>query len=128
MRKDRNMTRRTIQRISSLLITNAVLIAAFTSVSAMNGQATIAIAKPARFAPIPTGLPNYFGYGLFNGSISDMHSGVPYNYRYQYLSGGVNTGDGWQNWQADGRYAVSYVTASRQAGYIPGFVYFNISQ
>src|SRR5205085_7295717 len=28
----------------------------------------------------------------------------------------------------DGRYAASYVTASRQAGYIPGFVYFNISQ
>lgn len=92
----------------------------------MNGQTQVVEAAP--FAPIPTGLPNYFGYGLLNGSISDMHSVVPYNYRYQYLSGGVNTGNGWRDWQSDGRYAANYVSASRQAGYIPGFVYYNILQ
>ena len=57
-----------------------------------------------------------------------MHSGVPYDYRYQYLAGGVNTGDGWRSWQGDGRYAASYVSATRAAGYIPGFIYYNILQ
>jgi hypothetical protein len=76
--------------------------------------------------PIPGGLPNHFGYGLFNGTISDMHPGVPYDYRYQYLAGGVNTGGGWQTWGT--RYAANYVSQSRQGGYIPGFVYYNILQ
>ncbi|MBF6612544.1 MAG: hypothetical protein IVW55_05385, partial [Chloroflexi bacterium] len=76
--------------------------------------------------PIPSGLPNHFGYGLFNGSMSDMQSNIPYDYRYQYLAGGVNTGGGWQTWGT--RYAANYVSQSRQGGYIPGFVYYNILQ
>src|SRR4051812_44360273 len=57
---------------------------------------------PNTLPPIPGNLPNHFAYGLFNGDISDMHVGVPYDYRYQYLAGGVNTGDGWRTWNSDG--------------------------
>lgn len=78
--------------------------------------------------PIPSGMPTHFSYGLFNGDLSDMHSGVPYDFRYQYLAGGVNTGDGWRSWQSDGQYAADYVADARNAGYIPGFIYYNILQ
>src|SRR3954451_3902052 len=74
---------------------------------------------PQTLPPIPAGFPTHFGYGLFNGSISDMHTGVPYDFRYQYLAGGVNTGGGWQSWGSN--YVLNYVSASRTAGYIPGF-------
>ena len=80
----------------------------------------------AALPPIPPGLPNHFGYGLFNGDLSQMHSEVPYDYRYQYLAGGANTGEGWQSWGTN--YAGNYVSQSRQRGYIPGFVYYMILQ
>lgn len=83
-------------------------------------------AKAAGLAPIPSGLPTHFGYGLFNSTITDMHPSVPYDYRYQYLAGGVNTGGGWQTWGSN--YAQNYVSQSRQRGYIPGFIYYNILQ
>jgi hypothetical protein len=121
------MSKKTIRYVRSMLAASVMLAATFAGVASLNGQAQSAQAAPNALPPIPAGLPSYFGYGLFNGSMSDMHSGVPYNYRYQYLAGGV-TGGGWQSWQGDGRYAASYVSASRQAGYIPGFVYYNILQ
>ena len=83
-------------------------------------------AGAAGLPPVPGGLPNHFGYGLFSANISDMHSGIPYDYRYQYLAGGVNTGGGWQTWGT--RYAANYMSQSRAAGYLPGFVYYNILQ
>src|SRR5947209_2343566 len=94
--------------------------------AASNMQAKVGVSTPNTLPPVPGGLPNHFGYGLFNGTISDMHAGVPYDYRYQYLAGGVNTGDGWQTWGTN--YAQNYVADSRQAGYIPGFIYYNILQ
>lgn len=87
---------------------------------------TISGASAAALAPIPGGFPGHFGYGLFNGNISTMHPGIPYDYRYQYLAGGVNTGEGWQTWGTN--YAANYVAQSRQRGYIPGFVYYMILQ
>src|SRR5438045_4068764 len=52
--------------------------------------------------PIPAGIPSTFSFGLFNSNISTVHPSIPYNYRYQYLSGGVNTGNGWATWNTNG--------------------------
>ena len=94
-------------------------------VSAASGvQGRAGVSTPNTLPPVPGGLPTHFGYGLFNGTVSDMHPGVPYDYRYQYLAGGVNTGGGWQTWGTN--YAQNYVSDSRQGGYIPGFIYYNI--
>jgi hypothetical protein len=56
-------------------------------------------------------------------------SGVPWKYRYQYLTGGVNTSDLWSTtWQPPsappGQFAADYMTASGAAGYIPYLVYY----
>ena len=36
------------------------------------------------------------------GGAATMQKHAPFGYRYQYLAGGVNTGNGWANWAPDG--------------------------
>ncbi len=61
-------------------------------------------------------------------------SGVPWRYRFQYLSAGVNTGNGWETWQdrtlPPGRFAADYMTDSTTApaNYIPVFTYYELLQ
>jgi hypothetical protein len=84
--------------------------------------------RPQTLPPIPAGLPNYYSFGLFNSSSSTLPAGVPVDYRYQYLAGGVNTGDGWATWNPNGGYATNYINDSRSHGTIPGFIYYQILQ
>jgi len=78
--------------------------------------------------PIPAGLPTYYSFGLFSGNTSDLPVGVPVNYRYQYLAGGVNTGDGWAEWNPGGGYATNYINSTRGVGMMPTFIYYQILQ
>src|SRR6266480_4118645 len=56
-------------------------------------------------------------------------SGVPWTYRYTYLSAGVNTANGWETWNTPaGQYATYYMNASAGAGYIPVFSYYELLQ
>jgi hypothetical protein len=71
-------------------------------------------------------------FGLANGP-ADLNwmtgSGVPWKYRYQYLSGGVNTNQGWETWNTpSGAFAAYFMSASGAAGYIPVFSYYEICQ
>ena len=64
---------------------------------------------------VPSAFPHYFSFGAMNppGSASqldDMRSrnGAAFSFRYQYLTGGVNTGRGWESWQQpSGQFATS---------------------
>jgi hypothetical protein len=81
---------------------------------------------------VPPGLPPRLGLGLANnpqqlGWMSG--SGTPWDYRYQYLSAGVNTGYGWSTWNSPpGAFATYYIEASESAGFIPVLTYYNIVQ
>src|SRR5439155_17918034 len=56
-------------------------------------------------------------------------SGVPWRYRYQYLAGGVNTGQGWETWNSPaGAFAANYMNASSANGYVPVFPYYELLQ
>src|SRR5207248_3971081 len=56
-------------------------------------------------------------------------SGVPWGYRYQYLSAGVNTNQGWEIWNSPtGAFATSYMDASSANGYLPVFSYYELLQ
>lgn len=55
-------------------------------------------------------------------------SGVPWRYRYTYLSAGVNTGVGWETWNPSGAYATYYMDGSGSNGYIPVFSYYELLQ
>jgi hypothetical protein len=54
-------------------------------------------------------------------------NGSAFTFRYQYLTGGVNTGRGWETWQQPtGQFATYYMQQSAQHGYIPAFVYYEL--
>jgi hypothetical protein len=86
---------------------------------------------PAVSAAIPAGLPSTFGFGLAAGQGDTWmpQSGIPWSYRYQYLVGGVNTGAGWETWNAPrGTFATNYARESNQHGYVPMFPYYELLQ
>jgi hypothetical protein len=102
------------------------------------GFTSVAIAAPAAphaavaaRAPLPSDRL-HFGLGNFDSSWMNS-SGVPWRYRFQYLSGGVNTPgqQGWANWNSPpGQFATYYMTASTKppANYIPVFTYYDLLQ
>ena len=83
-------------------------------------------------APLPS---DRLQFGLSNLDVTWMtSSGVPWKYRFQYLSAGVNTGKGWETWQdpakPPGQFAADFMTASTTApaAYIPVFTYYELLQ
>ena len=82
-----------------------------------------------------SGLPQdrlHFGVGNDPGHLDWMtSSGVPWRYRYQYLSGGVNTPppQPWIYWNSPtGAFATYYMNNSNANGYIPVFTYYEMLQ
>ncbi len=54
-------------------------------------------------------------------------SGIPWDYRYQYLTGGVNTGEGWTTWNnPPGAFVDMYLQESGSHGYIPVLTYYQV--
>src|SRR5579863_3769569 len=92
-----------------------------------------ATSNPTRLQ-IPAAFPRYFSFGVMSppataSALDDMRSrnGAAFTFRYQYLTGGVNTGRGWETWQQPaGHFATYYMQESAQHGYMPGFVYYEI--
>ncbi|HEV2309176.1 MAG TPA: hypothetical protein VGU73_01525 [Acidimicrobiia bacterium] len=91
---------------------------------------------PPRTPPgvVPAGLPAHVGVGL-SASPDDLTpggwvagTGVPFDYAYQYLAAGVNTGQGWQTWNSNATFPVLYADAARARGTIPVFSYFMMLQ
>ena len=85
---------------------------------------------PTGTAGIPAGLPHHLSIGLAN-KLTELSwmtaSGIPWDYRYQYLTGGVNTGQGWTTWNSPpGAFADMYLNDSGDSGYIPVFTYYQV--
>jgi len=87
-------------------------------------------AAPAQAQSLPPGLPGHFAFGVSAGQGDrwPTDTGIPWDYRYQYLAGGVNTGQGWENWNPSGTFALNYAKDSDQQGYIPMFPYYELFQ
>lgn len=60
------------------------------------------------------------------GGAAALRATAPFGLRYQYLSGGVNTGRGWTTWNPDGSFVTAYVEESRAQGVTPVFTYYMI--
>lgn len=78
----------------------------------------------------PAQLPGHFAFGVSAGQGDTWmpQTGIPWDYRMQYLAGGVNTGSGWETWNANGTFALNYANESAQHGYIPVFPYYELLQ
>src|SRR5712692_112915 len=91
---------------------------------------------PSGSGSVPAAFPHYLSFGVMNtpgtASLLDAmrsQNGTSYNFRYQYLAGGVNTNSGWETWnQPAGQFATYYMQESAQHGYTPAFVYYEICQ
>src|SRR5438477_8003521 len=101
--------------------------------------ASVATAQPAAARPVASrtfsasALPTdrlHFGLASPPGDFSWMQtSGVPWKYRYTYLSAGVNTSSGWETWNTPlGAYATFYMNATDSLGAIPVFSYYEMLQ
>ena len=51
-----------------------------------------------------------------------------FTFRYQYLAGGVNTGNGWSTWNTNGQFVTWYVEDSADHGMTPVFPYYMLLQ
>ena len=91
--------------------------------------ALVTCAATAR-AQSATGLPDHFMFGLEAGQGDTWlpQSGIPWDFTFQYLAGGVNTGQGWETWNPNGTFVLNYARDARQHGYIPMFPYYEILQ
>ena len=71
---------------------------------------------------LPAGWPTTFqiGHSDSPGGAAAMKAVAPYAFRYQYLAAGVNTGNGWANWNANGAFATYYIQDSVANGITPG--------
>ncbi|HEV7663935.1 MAG TPA: hypothetical protein VGQ62_10410 [Chloroflexota bacterium] len=85
--------------------------------------------SPVRAQAAP-GLPTHFGFGLSAGQGDTWmpQSAIGWDYRFQYLVGGVNTNQGWETWNPNGTFALNYAQESQQHGYIPMFPYYELLQ
>src|SRR5260370_2364576 len=89
---------------------------------------------PHGLGSIPAAFPRYFSFGVLSppataSALDDMrtNNGAAITFRYQYLTGGVNAGRGWETWQQPaGQFANYYMQESAQHGYMPTFVYYEI--
>jgi hypothetical protein len=89
---------------------------------------------PPGTGAIPAAFPQYLSFGVMSqpgsaSALDDMRNrnGAKFIFRYQYLTGGVNTNRGWEHWQSPlGQFATYYMQESAQHGYIPTFVYYEI--
>jgi hypothetical protein len=62
------------------------------------------------------------------GGAADWAATAPFKFRYQYLAGGANTGNGWATWNTNGQFATYYIQDSIDYGFVPTFTYYMIYQ
>jgi hypothetical protein len=80
--------------------------------------------------PLPRRWPRRLGLGLIDppGDASALSASGSFGFRYQYLSGGVNTGHGWATWSPDGAFVDRYIQESVAVGLTPVFSYYMLQQ
>ena len=109
---------------------------ALTVLVAAGPGASPALAGGVRTAGLPAGLPVPPAFLRTSGSASARvpattwmpDSGIPFDYSYQYLAGGANTGSGWRYWNTDAQFPLWYAQGASDNGYIPFFSYYMMLQ
>lgn len=115
--------------VLSLLCAMIVGTAFLSPISTVEAQTATAL------PPVPAGLKSTFTIGLASqpSNLGWMtNSGTPWDARYQYLAGGVNTSGNWKTWQdmsvAPGQFASDYMNQSAANGYLPVITWYQMLQ
>jgi len=123
----------TAKRLTHALLSAALLATAIVANPVISRTARAASPSSVSSA-IPTGLPAHLGIGLAAGPTTAgiygwmPNSGVPWDYAYQYLSAGTNTGHGWETWNTGARFPLYYAQGAASHNYIPVFSYYELLQ
>ena len=75
--------------------------------------------------PLPARWPQTLQIGMAE---APGQTWKPLGFRYQYLAGGVNTGQGWATWNPGGSFVTRYEQETWRAGEIPVFTYYQLLQ
>ncbi|MBF6599902.1 MAG: hypothetical protein IVW36_05270 [Dehalococcoidia bacterium] len=81
--------------------------------------------------PLPPGWPAttvQLGMADSPGGAAALKERAAFGFRYQYLSAGVNTGEGWATWTPDGAFVTTYIQDSLSNGIVPVFTYYQMRQ
>jgi len=86
--------------------------------------------EPRGLPALPAGWPTTLQLGMSDapGGAAAMKATTDFGFRYQYLSGGVNTGSGWATWNSGGAFASYYIQDSVANNITPVFTYYQIRQ
>jgi hypothetical protein len=98
------------------------------SLTALVAAAAALAAAPAALAklpPLPHGWPKTLQIGLM---ANPGAASAPLGFDYQYLAGGVNTGNGWATWNPDGSYASNFVRSAWSHHVVPVLTYYMLLQ
>jgi hypothetical protein len=82
-------------------------------------------------ASVPRGFPQSVLIGMHDpeGGAAALRAEAPIGMRYHYLSGGVNTGAGWQTFSGGGgAFVGNYVADSQASGFMSWFSYYMLQQ
>jgi hypothetical protein len=87
-------------------------------------------ASSSALPPLPARWPTTLQIGMADppGDAAALRKTAPFGFRYQYLAGGVNTGQGWTTWNPNGSFVTRYDAKSWAAGMIPVFSYYMLLQ
>jgi hypothetical protein len=109
-----------------LLLRRAAAVAALAALICAGGAGARASALP----PLPAHWPRTLQFGMADapGGAAALRRAAPFGFRYQYLAGGVNTGNGWSTWNPDGTFASMYVQDSWAHGVVPVLTYYMLLQ
>jgi hypothetical protein len=88
------------------------------------------LAQVGIMPPLPPTWPTALHLGMFSGPGEARAMGVtaPFGFRYQYLAGGANTGNGWATWGPDGSFVTEYVKNSDEQKMTSVFTYYMLTQ
>lgn len=94
------------------------------------GADRIATASAPWLPPSPREWPKVLELGLADppGNAAALAESEGFGIRYQYLSGGVNTGSGWRQYAPNGTFVDHYIGESIAAGLMPVFSYYMLLQ
>jgi hypothetical protein len=119
-------TTTTVPATTSTTSTSSTSTTSTTSTS----TTTTTIPQGGGLPSLPATWPRSFELGQASGpgEAAGMRQIAPFAFRYQYLAGGANTGNGWAGWNPNGTFVSNYITETQANGMIPVFTYYQLWQ
>ena len=115
----------TIRRFPFLLIVAVLVAGGLLTVPADAARAAPTLPDP------PAAWPSdrvELGLADAPGGAASLRASADFAFRYQYLAGGANTGNGWSTWNTDGQFVTWYIEDSADHGVTPVFPYYMLLQ